>query len=67
MMAFIIPYQAAATEEALSVLLTDDSDAVNPGGALTHRLVIRNNSHEDISGVRVVMRVPEFLVPSATA
>lgn len=46
---------------------TDDRDIVQPGQTLTYRLVMRNPSDRDLTEVRVVDRLPPFLIARSTS
>lgn len=47
--------------------ITDDRQSVAPGEAITYRIVVRNQRHTDISGVRIMARIPDYVIPTETA
>lgn len=54
-------------EGPVTFFKTDDRELASPGQILTYRLVIRNPGDDDITGVKIVDRVPNFLIPLATS
>src|SRR5688572_24575217 len=59
----------APNEPANAVVfyITDDRQSVTPGEAITYRIVVRNQRHTDISGVRIMARIPDYVIPTETA
>lgn len=53
--------------DAVVFYVTDDREVSTAGEIAVYRIVVRNQRNDDISQVRITVRIPDYLVPVATS
>jgi len=54
-------------DKTVTLTKTDDHDVVRPGEVVTYRIVVRNEKDNDLTEVKIVDRIPQYMVPLATS
>lgn len=58
---------AAENDKPVTLTKTDGRDIVRAGEVITYRIVIRNPKNQDLTEVKIIDRVPPYVIPLSTS